>query len=80
MKFMSESPPTCFNVLGPIITFKGFAAKESIGNLIDIMKTHKRGNRAIKDHSIIEIPTINFKLNDKLNNLLSINSSSLSVL
>ena len=77
---MNESPPTCFKVLGPIITFKGFAAKESIGNLIDIMKTHKRGNRAIKAHSIIEIPTITFKLNDKLNNLLSINSSSLSVL
>ena len=77
---MNDSPPTCFNVLGPIITFKGFAAKESTGNLIDIIKTHKRGKSAIKIHNMMEIPTITFKLNDKLNNLLSINSSSLSVL
>ena len=69
--FNIDNPPTCFLVAGPIITSRGLDAKESTGSLIDIIIIHKSGKIAIKHQKVSMNPTVIFKANGRLNNLLS---------
>ena len=70
-KLIIDSPPTCNFVAGPKITSSGLEANESTGNLIDMTKTHKRGNTAIKHQRLVINATVILSGKDRLNILLS---------
>tara|TARA_B100000073_G_C23628079_1_gene531384 strand:+ start:132 stop:344 length:213 start_codon:yes stop_codon:yes gene_type:complete len=58
---IKDKPPFCFIVSGPNITSRGFEEKESMGNLIDIKTTHRRGKIAIKHQINKNTPVIIFR-------------------